>query len=175
MARSSPPVAEGLAARRPLAHPFPFAIPNRSPHAAKGDAMSFAPRIRPLLAGLMLMLTFAAGPLLAETARKQAKPIDPANMDVSVKPGVDFYHYANGKWLLNNPIPADESRWGSFNELQQHNYDVLRGILEDAAKKSDAPKGSAVQLVGDFYASAMDSAGAEAQGAKPLDEEFGRM
>ena len=60
-------------------------------------------------------------------------------------------------------------------ELQERNYAVLHEILEDAAKHKDAPKGSALQLVGDFYASAMDSAQAEALGAKPLDAEMGKI
>jgi putative endopeptidase len=103
------------------------------------------------------------------------RPIDPANMDTSVKPGDDFYEYANGNWMKKNPIPADESRWGSFSEVQERNRMVLKGILDDAAKTTNAPKGTPLQMVGDFYASAMDSAKAEAEGAKPLDDEMGRI
>ena len=81
------------------------------------------------------------------------KPIDPANMDPSVKPGTDFYRYANGKWLDKNPVPASESRWGAFSELAERNSQILYDILEESAKKGDAPKGSPQQMVGDFYAS----------------------
>ena len=45
-------------------------------------------------------------------------------MDTSVKPGDDFFHYANGTWLKNNPIPADQTRWGSFNALEERNKAV---------------------------------------------------
>ncbi|HET9327829.1 MAG TPA: M13 family metallopeptidase [Candidatus Eisenbacteria bacterium] len=103
------------------------------------------------------------------------KPIDPANMDPSVKPGVDFYRYANGKWLEKNPVPASESRWGAFSELAERNSQILYDILEESAKKTDAAKGTPAQMVGDFYATAIDSAKADALGAKPLDELMGRI
>jgi putative endopeptidase len=103
------------------------------------------------------------------------KPIDPANMDPSVKPGDDFYRYANGKWLEKNPIPASESRWGAFSEVAERNSQILYEILEAAAKKTDAPKGSSLQMVGDFYATAIDSARADELGAKPLAEDLARV
>jgi len=130
--------------------------------------------VAPALAGLLLALTLQAATGLAAAPAKR-KPIDPANMDTSVKPGDDFFHYANGTWLKNNPIPPSESRWGAFSEVQENNYKVLHEILDDASKQTNAPKGSAVQMVGDFYASAMDSARAEADGAKPLDDEMRRI
>ena len=53
------------------------------------------------------------------------KFIDPANMNLSVKPGDDFFDYANGNWIKQNAIPAKETRWGSFNILAQNNTDKL--------------------------------------------------
>jgi|SRR5579862_411222 len=105
----------------------------------------------------------------------QPKPIDPANIDASVSPGDDFYRYANGKWLAQHPVPADESRFGAFEEVIERNRAILHELLEDAAKQTGAPKGSPAQLVGDLYASAMDEARAEADGAKPLDGEMKRI
>ena len=125
------------------------------------------------LAGLLLALV--AGLAAATFASERSKPIDPANMDAAVRPGDDFFTYANGGWIKRNPVPPDESRWGSFSEVAERNYEILHAILEDAAKKTTASKGSPVQMVGDFYASAMDSARAEAEGAGPLDDEMRRI
>ena len=128
------------------------------------------------LAGLLSALMLASAPALAAPpTRAGVKPIDPANMDTAIRPGDDFYRYANGKWMEHNPIPPDESRWGAFSELLEHNSQVLHGILDEAAKTSGAPRGSALQMSGDFYASAMDSAAIEAAGVRPLGEELVRI
>ena len=101
--------------------------------------------------------------------------LDPANIDQSVQPCDDFFKYASGTWLKNNPIPAAESRWSSWNGLINQNETVMRQILEEAAANTSAPKGSNLQKVGDFYASAMDSAAIEAAGLKPLQPELARI
>ncbi|HEY4643846.1 MAG TPA: M13 family metallopeptidase N-terminal domain-containing protein, partial [Bacteroidota bacterium] len=103
------------------------------------------------------------------------RPLDPANLDTTVQPCQDFFRYANGGWLDRNPVPAAYSAWGSFNELQDRNYEFLKAILENAASKTNAPKGSTVQLVGDLFASGMDSLRAEADGFMPIAEELSRI
>src|ERR1700761_7245236 len=95
------------------------------------------------------------------------KFIDPANMDLSVKPGDNFFEYANGTWVKNNPIPNKETRWGSFGILAQENTDRLLGLLAEASKGSH-PKGSLEQRVGDFYASGMDTVRIEKLGYQPI-------
>lgn len=97
---------------------------------------------------------------------------DMSNVDSTVKPTDDFYQFVNGNWIKKNPIPASESRWGSFNELQEKNTAKLRDILEDAAADKKATAGSNRQKIGDFYSLAMDSTKLNKEGATPLKEEF---
>lgn len=116
---------------------------------------------------------------------KNPPPLDPKNMDTSVKPGTDFFAYANGGWMKRNPIPPEYARWGSFNELIEKNNDALHAIAEKAAAdsakmamKSDAlEKASAaeIQKVGDYYASGMNQTAINAARSKPLEAEFQRI
>ena len=96
------------------------------------------------------------------------KFIDPANMDLNVKPGDDFYQYASGTWVKHNPVPAKETRWGSFNELRDFNVNAVRSLVEAAAADKSAPAGSVTKRVGDFYAAAMDSVTIEKLGYTPI-------
>ncbi|HEX2982101.1 MAG TPA: M13 family metallopeptidase [Ignavibacteriales bacterium] len=101
-------------------------------------------------------------------AQKAGKGLDINNLDKSASPAQDFYTYAVGSWAKNNPIPAEYSRWGSFEILTEHNYKGLKEILENAANDTKAKKGGVVQKVGDFYYSGMDSAKIEQAGMKPI-------
>ena len=103
------------------------------------------------------------------------KFIDPANMDLTVKPGDDFYAYASGVWVKNNPVPAKETRWGSFNELRDFNANAVRGLVEAAAADKSAPAGSVTKRVGDFYAAAMDSLTIEKLGYTPIKAELEKI
>ncbi|MDR3681824.1 MAG: M13 family metallopeptidase [Flavipsychrobacter sp.] len=124
-------------------------------------------------------ITLASAALLAmvsfKTSAQDYPVLDPSNIDHSVRPGDNFFKYANGNWLKNNPIPATETRWGSFNELQENNYKALHQLLDDAAKNRTAPKGSRDQKVGDFYRSGMDSVAIEKAGITPLNGVFSRI
>jgi putative endopeptidase len=93
--------------------------------------------------------------------------IDKSAMNTAVKPGDDFYGYANGAWMKKTQIPSDRASWGSFVVLAQQAQDRLRGIIEDTAKQN-APAGSEARKIGDFYATWMDEAGRSAKGITPL-------
>lgn len=101
--------------------------------------------------------------------------VDVSLMDTTVNPGEDFFQYANGGWLKNNPIPETEYRWTAFNELAERNRAILKKVLEEAAAKTDAVKGTNEQKIGDFYASGMDSAKIEKDGIAPLKDELARI
>src|SRR3984957_19927863 len=105
----------------------------------------------------------------------QGHGFDLSNLDRSVSPCDDFFKFAGGGWIKNNPIPAAYPRWGSFNQLANHNQDVLHGILEDAVKDKTAKAGSNWQKIGDFYGSCMDETAIAAAGIKPLQPEFARI
>ncbi|UKT62337.1 M13 family metallopeptidase [Pedobacter mucosus] len=101
-------------------------------------------------------------------AQTTKKFIDPTNMDLSVKPGDDFYTYASGNWIKNNPVPAKETRWGSFNELRDFNINAVKSLVEDAAADKSAPAGSVKRRVGDFFSAAMDTVTIEKLGYTPI-------
>ncbi len=106
--------------------------------------------------------------------QESVKPLDPQNMDTSVQPGEDFFQYANGNWIKNNPIPDDYARYGAFEALAEKNYEDVISILEEAAA-GDFEPGSNMQKIGDFYASGMDTAKIEADGLEPLQPLFGKI
>ena len=92
-------------------------------------------------------------------------------LDKNIDPCNDFYAYACSKWMAQNPIPADRSAWGRFNELQQRGEYIVRDILDKASV--DRPARSAnEQKIGDYYASCMDEAAVEKAGTKPLEPDF---
>ena len=103
-------------------------------------------------------------------------PLDPKNMDTSVKPQDDFFLYANGGWIKRTEIPPEYSRWGSFNQLIEQNNDALHEIAEKAAKtKADPKTAPEMQKVGDYYGSGMDEKTIEAMRTKPLADELKRI
>ncbi|HEY2401348.1 MAG TPA: M13 family metallopeptidase, partial [Steroidobacteraceae bacterium] len=91
--------------------------------------------------------------------------LDLAAGDRSVKPGDDFYRYADGKWLDTTQIPLDRTSWGSFVELADRSEREVREIAE--ALPANAPQGSTEQKAGDFYRAYLDTASIEQKGLSP--------
>ncbi len=103
-----------------------------------------------------------------EKEQKKLAGIDVSSLDSSVSPCDNFYLFANGTWLKNNPVPETETRWGGFNILRDKNNDILHEILEKAMNDVSAAKGSNTQKIGDFFYCAMDSVKLESEGFSPL-------
>jgi putative endopeptidase len=114
-------------------------------------------------------------PAGAQTPIKIGPPLKLSDLDTNTKACTDFYQYAGGGWLASNPVPAAFSTWGSFNELTERNNLVLRDVLDNAAKAAPTTKDPNTRKLGMFYASCMDSAGAEAAGARPLAADIARI
>src|SRR5436305_5485306 len=96
-----------------------------------------------------------------------APSLDPAAMDKSVDPCVDFYRYACGSWIRNNPIPPDQAAWDVYSKMQTDNQRVLWGILQDAAE-GRADRTQVTQQIGDYFHACMDEDAVEKAGAAPL-------
>jgi putative endopeptidase len=115
---------------------------------------------------LMGIFLFAAVTGFSRTEEK-VKAIDRADMDLSINPAADFDNYANGGWKVNNPLPADKSRFGTFDKLR----DVAEKQLQSLFTKVTSEKheqGTVGQKIADMYNMGMDSATIEKQGATPL-------
>lgn len=123
------------------------------------------------LAGTML---FACSPKEAHEEEKvQAINLD--NMDSTIRPQDDFFGFVNGEWIANTEIPADQGRWGSFNELREFNNEAVLTVLEEAKDdeqfSATTDQGKAVS----FYQIGMDSLLAEKRGMDPVKPIFEKI
>jgi len=122
------------------------------------------------LIGLFLLCAGAA----AQTATPRSQAANPAFMDKSLDPCVDFYTYSCGGWIKQNPIPPDQASWSVYSKMQDENRLILRGLLEQAAAPS-AGRSAVEQKIGDYYAACMDDSAVEKAGAAALRPELGRI
>lgn len=95
--------------------------------------------------------------------------INPADMDTTIAPGTDFYHYACGGWIKNHPLTAEYSQFGTFNELRENNRKQLHDIITAlAAPEAENQPGSIEQKIGDLYNIVMDSVRLNNEGIEPV-------
>lgn len=107
--------------------------------------------------------------------QNSTKAFDPANMNLSVKPGDDFFRYVNEGWIKSHPVPSDKSRYTEFVIVQDKTDEQIKGLVEGAANNTTAEKGSIEQKIGEFYRSGLDTSSLDRQGVAPLKEEFARI
>lgn len=125
------------------------------------------------ISALLLIASLAACSPGAKNKKEEVVEIEssPAfamsNLDTSISPCDDFYQFAIGGWLKDNPVPSTESRWSSFNVVLESNNEKLRKILDDYSSMETKP-GTKEQMIGDFYKSLMDSSMADQLGIAPL-------
>ncbi|MFA7324264.1 MAG: M13 family metallopeptidase [Candidatus Nanopelagicales bacterium] len=92
--------------------------------------------------------------------------LNAADRDPSVDPGADFYRFANGGWLKTHPIPAGFGAWGSFEEVQTRNEDLIHDLLQKAAS---SPKNELDRMLGDYFTSGMDTEAIECAGITAIE------
>jgi putative endopeptidase len=96
-------------------------------------------------------------------------------IDSSYAPQTDFYNFCNGKWLKTTKIPDSDSRWGSFNEINERNLSNIKTILNSVSTNTTAKPGSDEQKLRDFYLTAMDSVKAEKMGLAPIKPQLAKI
>ncbi len=116
---------------------------------------------------------FAAAALFSPFILAAQVSFDLNAIDKTADPCNNFYQYACGNWLKNNPIPADQSSWGRFNELHERNQRILRDLLETSAAKST--RSPVEQKIGDYFQACMDEKTIEQKGGAPLKPTLDRI
>ena len=101
------------------------------------------------------------------TAMAQGTGIHPENLDRNVAPGTDFYHFACGGWVKNNPLKPEYASYGTFNELAEKNREQIKSIITELSAEKNQP-GSIAQKIGDLYALLMDSTRQNKEGVAPI-------
>ncbi|MBR4585479.1 MAG: M13 family metallopeptidase [Bacteroidales bacterium] len=107
--------------------------------------------------------------MLAACQPKEVKApaLDPTDMDLSVKPGDDFFLYANGGWMKKNPLKPEYARFGSFDVLREQNVENLNALFSEMTEMTPEP-GTVEQKIVDLYKQGLDSTRRNAEGAAPL-------
>ncbi|HJO96166.1 MAG TPA: M13 family metallopeptidase [Victivallales bacterium] len=115
----------------------------------------------------LIIFTLFSAALTINANTKNYFGFNPDQMDVSVKPSTNFYKYAVGNWIKNNPVPADKGRWGTFNQLRDKSLSDLKKIIKTNENKK-FKDGTIEQKIVDFYLTGMDIKKVDEQGIKPI-------
>lgn len=136
-------------------------------------------------AAAVAAITFTTANIVSQTSSQaaatqrplEALPFSPVlnvqNLDRTVDPCTDFYKFACGGWIKNNPIPADQSGWSVYGKLGYENQQFLWGILRDAAAMGNRNPNQ--QKIGDYFAACTDEAAIDARGMAPITPVLARI
>ena len=126
---------------------------------------------------LLLSAVLGATASLAQVPQTSGAPKVPRfsveYLDRSVDPSVDFYRFATGSWVRDNPVPSDKSRWSGFDELQDRNWKLIRELLDEAG--AGKLNGKPARQVGAFFRSAMDTNRIERLRFRPIEKDLARI
>ena len=111
---------------------------------------------------ILIAVCFLLNSIVISQSKDDFKTLDFEYMDLTTSASVDFYQFATGTWMINNPVPEEESRWSSFNQLSEENNIVLNEILQKTANEESN------SLIGDFYQSFMDTVQRNNLGIDPV-------
>ena len=126
------------------------------------------------MAAALAVAALVADAQAPATAQGAVHGVNKADMDMSVRPGDDFYQYAGGGWLKANPMKPEYSSYGVFNDLAETNRKQIRELFENLSKEKHA-FGSVGQKVADLYNMAMDSVRLNKEGAAPLQKDLDKV
>ena len=127
--------------------------------------MRSAPWYATVLSVVLIRLAFAQEKPLASLPYTPS--LNTASMDRAVDPCIDFYRYACGGWIQQNPIPADQARWNVYSKLADDNQRYLWGILETASQPTPS-RSPNEQKIGDFFHACMDTKAVEQLRTEPI-------
>src|SRR5262249_42281490 len=116
--------------------------------------------------GLVLAAYLVVSTSVSAQTSSASSGVDLHAIDKAADPCQNFYQYACGNWIKENPIPPNYSRWGRFNELQERNQEVLKGILKDSAKHQN--RSPIEQKIGAFYEACMNEGAVDKAGYDPI-------
>ena len=131
------------------------------------------PTLSPRSLALAICTTFLTG---ASAFAADAPTFDVQELDQAINPCGDFNAFVNAKWVAANPIPADRTRWGAFDQLREHSLQTQRELAEKAAREANGAKaGSVEQKIGWFYRSGMAEGAVEKAGFSPIKPELAKI
>jgi predicted metalloendopeptidase len=140
-----------------LAHPATAVIELTSANSCYMHASRF---------GLLVAAYIVLSTSVSAQTSSASSGVDLRAMDKAANPCQNFYQYACGNWIKGHPVPPEYSRWGRFNELQERNQEILKGILEDSSKHQN--RSPIDQKIGAFYEACMNEAAVDKAGYDPI-------